>query len=155
MKNVAVIAVLFGLVAVCLAQQDKYTTRYDGIDIDQILKSDRLFNNYYNCLMDKGKCTPDGRELKRKWFFLASFVIFWLAKKELSKLICWFCIFPGILPDALRTECRKCNENQRRGSERVLKYIIENKPVEWGHLQRKYDPENVYIHQAGRLGVRV
>ena len=60
-----------------------------------------------------------------------------------------------ILPDALRTECRKCSEQQRRGSERVLKYIIEQKPVEWGHLQRKYDPENVYIKQASRLGIRV
>lgn len=54
------------LAAVALAQDSKYTTRYDGIDIDQILKSERLFNNYYNCLMETGKCTPDGRELKRK-----------------------------------------------------------------------------------------
>lgn len=61
---------------------------------------------------------------------------------------------PGILPDALRTECRKCSEQQRRGSERVLRYIIDNKPAEWGNLQRKYDPENVYVKQAGRLGVR-
>lgn len=67
MRNVAVIALFLGVVAVCAAQVDKYTTRYDGIDIDQILKSDRLFNNYYNCLMEKGKCTPDGRELKRKY----------------------------------------------------------------------------------------
>lgn len=67
MRNVAVIALFLGIVAVCAAQENKYTTRYDGIDIDQILKSDRLFNNYYNCLMEKGKCTPDGRELKRKY----------------------------------------------------------------------------------------
>lgn len=66
MKNVALIALFLGVVVVCSAQQDKYTTRYDGIDIDQILRSDRLFNNYFNCLMDKGKCTPDGRELKSK-----------------------------------------------------------------------------------------
>lgn len=68
MKNVAVIAVVvLGLVAMSVAQDSKYTTRYDGIDIDQILRSDRLFLNYFNCLMDKGKCTPDGRELKRKF----------------------------------------------------------------------------------------
>lgn len=66
MKNVAVIAVFLGLVVAYCAAQDKYTTRYDGIDIDQILRSERLFNNYYNCLMETGKCTPDGRELKRK-----------------------------------------------------------------------------------------
>lgn len=70
MKNVAVV-VLLGLVAVCVAQDSKYTTRYDGIDIDQILKSERLFNNYYNCLMETGKCTPDGRELKREYNLFA------------------------------------------------------------------------------------
>ena len=64
MKNFAIVALCL-LVAYCSAQ-DKYTTRYDGIDLDQILKSERLFQNYYNCLMDTGKCTPDGRELKRK-----------------------------------------------------------------------------------------
>lgn len=64
-----VIVVLLGLVvALCAAQESKYTTRYDGIDIEQILTSDRLFNNYFNCLMDKGKCTPDGRELKREYW---------------------------------------------------------------------------------------
>lgn len=60
----------------------------------------------------------------------------------------------GILPDALRTECRKCSEQQRRGSERVLRYIIDNKKPEWAQLQRKYDPDNLYVQQAGRLGVR-
>lgn len=75
------------------------------------------------------------------------------SKQVLNKILNIF--FAGILPDALRTECRKCSEQQRRGSERVLKYIIENKPAQWGNLQRKYDPGNVYIQQAGRLGIRV
>lgn len=65
------------------------------------------------------------------------------------------CVSSGILPDALRTECSKCSDQQRRGSERVLRYIIDNKPTEWGILQRRYDPQNVYISQASRLGVRV
>lgn len=64
-------------------------------------------------------------------------------------------MLPGILPDALKTECSKCSETQRRGSERVLKFIIEEKPAQWKNLQRKYDPNNTYIKQAQRLGVRV
>lgn len=56
----------FACVALASAATTKYTTKYDGIDLDEILKSDRLFNNYYKCLMDKGNCTPDGNELKRK-----------------------------------------------------------------------------------------
>lgn len=68
--------------AVCLvvglASAQKYTTKYDNINLDDILKSERLLNNYFNCLMERGKCTPDGNELKRT------------------------------LPDALKTECAKC-----------------------------------------------
>lgn len=95
--------------------EDKYTTKYDGIDLDEVLRSDRLFNNYYNCLMETGKCTPDGRELKK------------------------------YLPDALQTDCAKCSEKQKAGSEKVLKFIIKNKPKEWEALQAKFDPEHVYL----------
>ena len=43
-----------------------YTSKFDNVELDQILKSDRLLRNYLNCLLDKGKCTPDGAELKSK-----------------------------------------------------------------------------------------
>ena len=43
---------------------DKYTTRYDNLDVNGILKSERLLRNYFNCLMDKGPCTREGLELK-------------------------------------------------------------------------------------------
>jgi hypothetical protein len=38
--------------------------RWDYINVDEILSSDRLVNNYVKCLLDKGPCTPDGTELK-------------------------------------------------------------------------------------------
>uniref|UniRef100_T1GME7 Uncharacterized protein n=1 Tax=Megaselia scalaris TaxID=36166 RepID=T1GME7_MEGSC len=65
--------------------------------------------------MDQGKCTPDGRELKKN------------------------------LPDALQTECSKCSDKQKEGTEQVLKYVIKNKPKEWEALQAKYDPEHIYF----------
>lgn len=43
---------------------DKYTTKYDNIDVDRIVASRRLLQNYVNCLLDKGPCTPEGKELK-------------------------------------------------------------------------------------------
>jgi len=43
-----------------------YTSKFDNVNLDQILRSDRLLNNYLKCLMDKGPCTPDAAELKRK-----------------------------------------------------------------------------------------
>ncbi|XP_058821015.1 ejaculatory bulb-specific protein 3-like [Topomyia yanbarensis] len=104
------------LIAVVSAQ-DKYTTKYDGINIEEILKSDRLFNNYYKCLMDEGPCTPDGKELKK------------------------------ILPEALQTDCAKCSETQRSGAIAVVNNVIENRPEQWKKLQAKYDPENIYFEK--------
>lgn len=74
------LASFFALVVVlgAVLAQDTYTSRFDNIDLEEILKSDRLFNNYFKCLMEKGKCTPDASELKR------------------------------LLPDALATNCSKC-----------------------------------------------
>ncbi|GAB0088839.1 Ejaculatory bulb-specific protein 3 [Sergentomyia squamirostris] len=116
-------------VVVMAAPQDKYTTKYDNVDLEEILSSDRLFNNYFKCLLGDGRCTPDGSELKR------------------------------ILPEALESNCAKCSEAQRRGSERVLRFVIEKKPEHWKQLQAKYDPQNKYVEryreQARSMGVNI
>ncbi|XP_055635338.1 ejaculatory bulb-specific protein 3-like [Toxorhynchites rutilus septentrionalis] len=112
-----------------VAAQDKYTTKYDGVDLDEILKSDRLFNNYYKCLLDQGRCTPDGNELKR------------------------------VLPDALKTNCAKCSEKQKSGTEKVINYLIDNRAEQWKSLQAKYDPENIYVNkyrnEAAKAGIKL
>lgn len=42
-----------------------YTTKYDGIDLDGVLRSPRLLNAYLKCMiMDHAPCTPEGAELK-------------------------------------------------------------------------------------------
>nr|AAT97271.1 sensory appendage protein 1 [Culicoides sonorensis] len=119
MKFVIALSCLLAIAAAAPAGKDegKYTTKYDGINLDEILKSDRLFNNYYKCLMDQGRCTPDGKELKAR------------------------------LPDALKTECSKCSEKQKEGTEKVLRYLIEKRPKQWTTLQQKYDPDNIYTRK--------
>jgi len=47
-----------------ISRDEKYTTKYDNVNLDDILASDRLLDNYINCVMERGKCTPDGAELK-------------------------------------------------------------------------------------------
>lgn len=67
MKCVAGIVLLVLAATFCQARpDDQYTNKYDNIDIDEILQSDRLLKNYMNCLLDKGNCTPPGAELKSK-----------------------------------------------------------------------------------------
>lgn len=48
------------------ASPAKYPTKYDNVNVDEILNNERLFNSYFKCLMNTGKCTPEGEELKRK-----------------------------------------------------------------------------------------
>ncbi|XP_062130444.1 ejaculatory bulb-specific protein 3 [Drosophila sulfurigaster albostrigata] len=124
----AIFAIL-AVAIVCVAAEEKYTTKYDNIDIDEILKSTRLFDNYFKCLIDTGKCSPEGRELKRS------------------------------LPDALKTECSKCSEKQKINTDKVVRFIIDKKPEEWKQLQAKYDPEDLYIkrykERANKAGINV
>lgn len=124
----ALIAILVTL-AVVAARPETYTSRFDNIDVDRILNSKRLFDNYFKCLMDEGKCSPDGKELKK------------------------------LLPDALRTNCAKCTEKQRDGTDRVLRFIVKNKPDEWKQLKAKFDPEDKFIRQyresASQRGIEI
>jgi hypothetical protein len=59
-------------VALAYAQdsnESSYSTKWDGIDLDQVLASNRLLLNYHNCMMERGSCTPDVSDLKSKFFF--------------------------------------------------------------------------------------
>lgn len=91
-----------------------YTTKYDNIDLDEILNNDRLITNYYKCLMEQGPCTPDGLELRKS------------------------------LPDALKNSCNECTTKQQDGTKKVLKFLIEKKPEKYADLEAKYDPTGIY-----------
>uniref|UniRef100_A0A6M2DRF8 Putative insect pheromone-binding family n=1 Tax=Xenopsylla cheopis TaxID=163159 RepID=A0A6M2DRF8_XENCH len=100
--------------ALARPEDDKYTSKFDNINLDEILQSNRLLNNYVNCLLDKGSCTAEGKELKK------------------------------VLPDALANECAKCNEKQKQGAEKVIRFFITSKPEEWKKLSEVYDPTGEY-----------
>ena len=48
------------------------------------------------------------------------------------------------MPDAIETDCSKCTEKQRHGSEKVMHYLIDNKPNDWTKLEQMYDSEGTY-----------
>jgi hypothetical protein len=45
---------------------DRYTSRYDNIDLDSFLGNQRALNAVIKCLLEKGPCSPEGKELKSK-----------------------------------------------------------------------------------------
>ncbi|XP_011635451.1 ejaculatory bulb-specific protein 3 [Pogonomyrmex barbatus] len=120
---------LFLLAVACALAEDKYTTKYDNIDLDTILTSERLLKNYINCVLDKGNCTPDGKELKEA------------------------------LPDALETECSKCSEKQKKGTEKVIRFLVNKRPETWEQLKKKYDPSGQYsvkyVDEAHKQGINL
>ncbi|KAK2576095.1 hypothetical protein KPH14_007430 [Odynerus spinipes] len=123
------VAVVFLAVVACSYAAEKYTTKYDNIDVDKILKNERLLNNYVNCLLDLGNCTPEGNELKK------------------------------LLPDALATDCSKCSEKQKTDSEKVIRYLINERPQHWEKLSSKYDPNGEYKvkfqNEADKHGIKL
>ncbi|KAF2905768.1 hypothetical protein ILUMI_00408, partial [Ignelater luminosus] len=70
------------------AAEDRYTTKYDSINIDEILDNKRLLQGYIKCLMETGKCNEEGQTLKE------------------------------VIPDALITACKKCSETQQKSIEK-------------------------------------
>lgn len=62
-----IIICLCALVAVTVARpEEKYTSKYDNINLKEILENRRLLIPYILCVLDQGKCTSEGKELKCK-----------------------------------------------------------------------------------------
>jgi hypothetical protein len=108
-------AVIFCAFAVAaLAAENKYTNKYDNVDVDKILNNDRVLTNYIKCLMDEGPCTSEGRELKKT------------------------------LPDALNSGCTKCNQKQKETAEKVIRHLSQKRTRDWERLTKKYDPDGQF-----------
>lgn len=69
MANRPLIVVLWCLLAlVCVVVSvDRYSSRYDKIDLDAILSNERTLNAIIKCILEKGPCSPEGKELKSKF----------------------------------------------------------------------------------------
>ncbi|KRT84020.1 hypothetical protein AMK59_2033 [Oryctes borbonicus] len=122
------VLIVFATVSLSVAD-DQYTTKFDSINIDEILKNDRLLQGYCNCLLDKGPCNEDGTALK------------------------------SVIPEALATECAKCNDKQKEGSKKVLRFLIDTKRECFDPLEEKYDPKGEYRKRykehAEKAGIKI
>ncbi|KAH8418933.1 hypothetical protein KR222_005275, partial [Zaprionus bogoriensis] len=113
-----------------------YDSKFDNVDLDEILGQERLLNNYIKCLEGLGPCTPDAKMLKGKRSDLCQ------RKRTLIPLP--RPLSADILPDAMTTECVKCTEKQKYGAEKVTRHLIDNRPDDWQRLEQIYDPQGSY-----------
>ncbi|XP_055592472.1 uncharacterized protein LOC129744111 isoform X5 [Uranotaenia lowii] len=91
-----------------------YSSRYDNLDIDTILGSTRLVNNYVDCLLSRKPCPPEGKDLKR------------------------------ILPEALRTKCGRCSTTQKENALKIISTLYLNYPDQYQSLRERWDPTGEY-----------
>ncbi|XP_028173942.1 allergen Tha p 1-like [Ostrinia nubilalis] len=101
----------------CCARAQVYTDRYDTVNLDDVLANKRLTVAYIKCMLDKGGCTSEGRELKSH------------------------------IAEALQNGCAKCTKAQREGMRRVIKHLIQHEKGYWQELVEKYDPKRVYTQK--------
>ncbi|KYN32638.1 Ejaculatory bulb-specific protein 3 [Trachymyrmex septentrionalis] len=107
------LVLLVSLVTSAIANE-KYTRKYDDVNVDKILQNNRVLTNYIRCLMDEGPCTAEGRELRKT------------------------------LPDALSSNCSKCNDKQKVMAEKVINHLKAKRSRDWDLLVAKYDPHGEY-----------
>ncbi len=57
-------------------EETTYTTKFDNINLDEILSSKRTMKNYMTCLTENKLCSPEGTELRSTYivaFFFSKF----------------------------------------------------------------------------------
>ncbi|CAG4987169.1 unnamed protein product [Colias eurytheme] len=108
------------ILSVTAIAAQRYTDKYDGINIDEILSNKKVLSSYISCLLDKGRCSVNGKELKSH------------------------------IADALQTGCSKCTEQQKLGSRKVIRHMIKYEKQAWASLQKKYDPAGKYAKKYER-----
>lgn len=63
------------------------------------------------------------------------------------------------IPDALETECAKCSEKQKHGTEIVMKFLIEKRPEMFEEFEKHFDPKGTYRKkyekEAAAHGIKV
>ncbi|CAB3234961.1 unnamed protein product [Arctia plantaginis] len=96
------------------AASETYTDQYDDINVGEILENKKLLVPYIKCVLDQGRCVPEGKELKAH------------------------------IKDALQNGCAKCTDKQRKMARKVVKHLKEKEQDYYKQMVSKYDPEDKY-----------
>nr|NP_001296021.1 ejaculatory bulb-specific protein 3-like precursor [Plutella xylostella]ACJ04672.1 chemosensory protein [Plutella xylostella] len=116
MQKLTLACLLVAVAAAAARPNDShYTDRYDNVNLDELISNRRLLVPYVKCVLDQGKCSPDGKELKEH------------------------------IQEALENNCGKCTDKQREGTRKMIGHPINHEQEFWDQLIAKYDPERKYV----------
>ncbi|KAF5299911.1 hypothetical protein FQR65_LT09306 [Abscondita terminalis] len=108
------VGLLTVIAVVYVVESENITDEFDGVDIDQILSSKRLVDNYLICFKTGQKCTRDGKKARE------------------------------LLPDVLQSKCSECNDVHVEKIQQILTWVVENKPDDFLELETIFDAEHKY-----------
>ncbi|KAL2744577.1 ejaculatory bulb-specific protein 3 [Vespula maculifrons] len=110
------IVILFATIFSVRANDGAYTTKYDNINVDEILKTARLRNQYVDCYLGNSPCvTPEAKFLK------------------------------DVLPEVLVTKCSKCSDKQKIIFDKVITWFEENDKETWNTILTKSINEHINV----------
>ena len=80
---------------------------------------------------------------------LLSFLFEYPIKQYIVFILC--ILFSADLPDALRTDCEKCNEKQKQIVRKAARYLMNERPQHWDSIVKKFDPERQYADSFNKF----
>ncbi|XP_033337657.2 ejaculatory bulb-specific protein 3 [Megalopta genalis] len=90
------------------SEEVMYSSKYDYLDVDEILNNDKLRKQYENCYMDTAPCnTPESLYIKEH------------------------------LPEAFTTNCKKCTEKQVEFFNKVTDWYKANDMDAWNTIVKR------------------
>ncbi|KAK9881855.1 hypothetical protein WA026_018050 [Henosepilachna vigintioctopunctata] len=110
---------IFALTVIACANcEDVYKTKFDNVDVESIMKNERLLKNHLKCLLEDKACIPELEELKKH------------------------------IPEMMETCCAKCSEKHKENGRKVALYMMEHKPDIVKKVMDKYDPQREYVKRC-------
>nr|UMT69255.1 chemosensory protein 3 [Ophraella communa] len=84
------------------------------VDVDAVIKNDRIMRNYIDCVLDKKTCTPEGTAFKESW------------------------------KEGLERGCGDCDEETNRIVKKLVKHVYVNKRNWYDELVEALDKDKKY-----------
>ncbi|CAK1552529.1 unnamed protein product [Leptosia nina] len=103
-----------------LAAAKYFTTGNDHLDVDEVMRHPDRIRKFVECFVDRAPCD---------------------ALAESYKVI---------MPEAISTACRRCNDPQKHMWQRFLWGLRVHYPHYYEAYRQKYDPKNIYMDDMER-----
>ncbi|XP_046463724.1 ejaculatory bulb-specific protein 3-like [Daphnia pulex] len=104
MKSTVVVLVVLAALAATVSAQ----LALENVDVDNVLKNEKLVKRYIDCTLERGRCEQNGRDLK------------------------------VMIPRVLNEGCSGCTPKQVENSNRIIKFMKDNHPGDWAAIETKY-----------------